>query len=87
MAIKRTIKLGDTARDIITGFEGVVVARTEWLYNCVRFTLQPKELKDGAPLETVTFDEDQLQVVDLKVVPEKAVKTGGPRPEPQRPRI
>ena len=84
---KQKIELGDTVKDIITGFEGVVVARTDWLYNCVRFTVQPKEMKDGKPLDSITFDEDQLSVIASKSVKLRAARTGGPRPEPQRPRI
>jgi len=78
------ISLGDIARDSITGFEGVVIARTEWLFGCVRFTLQPQALHEGKPVETQTFDEEQLVWVRsttgaLRGAP---AQTGGPRPEP-----
>lgn len=54
------IRLGDIARDTITGFEGVVVARTEWLNGCWRLTLQPKKLQEnGKPIDTETFDDKQ----------------------------
>lgn len=78
------IKLGDMARDSMTGFEGKVIAITDWLYGCRRFTLQPVELdKDGNLRKTEAFDEPQLVLVEE--TPAKApAKTGGPRPEPER---
>lgn len=63
-----SVKLGDRVRDLITGFEGIVVARCEWLYGCVRLTVQPEKLKDGKQLETATFDEPQLKVMKVGVV-------------------
>lgn len=78
------IKLGDVAKDTITGFKGVVVARTEWLNGCVRITLQPKQLQEnGKPIDSETFDDTQLILVHAG--PSRAPKeTGGPRPEPRR---
>ena len=77
------IELGQTARDTITGFEGVVVADTKWLHGCRRLSLQPRALKDGKPLESHTFDEPQLELVVAQ--PEAGTdQTGGPRPEPAR---
>jgi hypothetical protein len=78
------IKLGKTYQDKISGFEGVAVARTDWLYGCVRITLQPKKLHDGKPVDSSTFDEPQL--VEVAEEPIKAPKgsRGGPRSEPVR---
>lgn len=90
MAVK--INVGDSAKDTITGFTGVVVARTEWLNGCARLTIQPSQLdKDGKPIDTFTFDEMQLEFVSARLVegPLRADRepfraTGGPRPEPSR---
>lgn len=78
------IRLGDLARDTITGFEGVVVGITQWLHGCRRFVIQPRELKDGKPIETQSFDEPQLVLVQRRAVLEGSRATGGPRPEPVR---
>lgn len=78
-----SIKNGDFARDTITGFEGIVVATTDWLYGCRRLTLQPKAMHDGKPIEPQTFDEPQLELVSKEEVKGKN-DTGGPRPEPVR---
>lgn len=81
-----TIKLGDIAKDKVTGFTGVVVAQTTWLNNCVRLTLQPTSLsKDGAPRPSETFDEYQVELVKRSAVPGKQ-DHGGPAPAPTRAR-
>lgn len=79
----RPIELGDTARDTITGFTGVVVAKTKWLHGCERLTLQPQELKDGKPIDAHTFDVPQLALVTSQIATGTS-DTGGPRPEPTR---
>lgn len=38
---KVNVQLGDKARDTVSGFAGVCVARTEWLNGCWRMTLPP----------------------------------------------
>lgn len=37
------MQLGDRVRDSISRLSGVVIGRTEWLYGCVRLTVQPEE--------------------------------------------
>lgn len=82
------IGLGDLVRDRITGFEGIVIGRTEWLRGCDRVTVQGRELHDGKPTEPVSFDVPDVELVQKSVVerdeapPER--KTGGPRPTPTR---
>jgi hypothetical protein len=84
---KTEIHLGDTARDTITGFQGTVVARTEWLYGCRRIVIQPNTLHEGKPIENMSFDEPQCELVHragAAVQSPELRKTGGPRPEPVR---
>ena len=81
------VQLGDKAKDTVSGFTGVCVARTEWLNGCWRMTLQPQALdKDGKPCEAQTFDDFQLEVTKPKVQLVGSKKTGGPRDGPARPR-
>lgn len=61
-----TIKLGQTIKDSITGYQGVAIGRTKWLYGCVRITIQGDLDKDGKVPDTVCFDEEQLIVVKAK---------------------
>lgn len=82
---RELIQVGDLVRDTITKFDGVVVAITEWLNGCVRVTVQPKQLKDGKPIDTFVFDVEQLQVLK-RAKPAAKVPTGGDRPSAiQRP--
>jgi len=78
-----TIELGDEAKDTVTGLTGVVVCRTQWLHGCVRFGVQPRELKDGKPVDPTYVDEPQLELV-TKAVARRSSATGGPRPAPVR---
>lgn len=79
------LELGDIAKDRITGFTGVVVAKTFWINGCIRLTLQPQKLKkgDGSPIDNQTFDCEQLEVVKQKVV-EQSRPHGGPMPDIRR---
>lgn len=84
-----TVSLGDRVKDRITGVEGIVIGITEWLYNCRRPIVQPSSLSgDGKPLDSLSFDEPQLEVLETAVfkseVPSAAEKTGGPRETPRQ---
>jgi hypothetical protein len=86
-----SIQLGDRVRDRISGFEGVVIGITEWLYNCRRPIVQPSTVgSDGKPIETQSFDEPQLEVLESaafeahKTGEIAPAKTGGPRMTPAR---
>lgn len=57
------IELGANVKCSVTGYVGVVVARTVWLYGCVRIQVQGPIDKDGKVPEIVGFDEDQLTVI------------------------
>ena len=86
------VELGDLCKDKITGYEGICVARTEWLNGCWRVTLQAQKLdKDDKVPEGYTFDEPQIEIkkkgkvkvlVDGTKVGTK--DTGGPRDNPVR---
>lgn len=79
-----TLKLGDKARDQISGFTGTIVAITEWLNGCRRITIQPSALHEGKPVENSTFDAEQLEKVEEGPVLSPS-RTGGPSIAPQRP--
>ena len=78
-------QLGNRVRDRITGVEGIVIADCQWIYGCRRLTIQPQALKDGHPVNSITFDADQLEVLDPSTpksfVAAKKAPTGGPAPE------
>ena len=70
------MKLGSRVRDSITGFAGIAVSRTEYLYGCVQVGVQPVVLTpEGKPEEIVYFDEQRLSGTSAAV-------TGGPGDHP-----
>jgi hypothetical protein len=80
--------LGDLVKDRVTGFTGVIMARTQWFNGCVRYLLQATALKpDGGTVDEHNFDEEQIELVEVrKVVPPAHVmlkkgkgKKGGPK--------
>lgn len=87
------IKLGCEAQDAITCYTGVVVCISEWLNGCKRVTIQTKELHDGKPIESQTFDIEQLELVTEETVFTRTIDaakrvakslTGGPHDQPSR---
>lgn len=82
------IKLGSKVRDHITGFEGIAVARTTWLYGCNRIVIEPTSLdKDGSPVKPESFDEQRIELLEERapfVAPVSEATSGGPYPEATR---
>jgi len=82
------MKLGARVKDNLTGFEGVMTGKTEWLYGCVRIGIEPTELdKDGKPQETMWFDEQRVEIVKpkkVKISASSRATSGGPKPDPRR---
>jgi len=61
--------LGDLVRDSITGFEGIVLGKSEYLFGCVRCLVQARDLdKDGNVKKGEWLDEGQLKVVSKGVI-------------------
>ena len=78
-----SLRLGDVAKDRISGFSGTIVAITEWLNGCRRITIQPSQLFEGKPVDNHTFDAEQIEKVSEG--PSQTKKpTGGPSIAPMR---
>lgn len=76
--MSESIELGSYVADVITGYSGVVIAITHWLYGCVRAGVQSKKLKeDGTFPEAVWFDIKQLFIVEEEIIEEKETKVYG----------
>lgn len=80
-------QLGDRARDLVTGFSGVIISRTEYLNGCIRYGIQPPLDKDGKMPDAVWIDEQQLVPtgelnVKAAYLSKAAEYTGGDRPAP-----
>lgn len=57
------INLGATAKDIITGFEGVVTGRASYLTGCDQYLVSPRGDKEAR-----WFDEQRLEVDEFRVL-------------------
>lgn len=62
-------KLGKEAKDKITGFKGIIIGRTEYLYGCNVYGVAPKSMKDGQKQETEWFDEGRIKIVGKGIKP------------------
>ncbi len=60
------IRMGDSVKDVVTGFAGVVVAKIEYITGCTQFGVSPKA-KDGKLNDTLYIDEKRLQIVGKRV--------------------
>jgi len=54
-------ELGSLISDRISGIEGILIARTQWLYGCNRYVMQPSVSTDGKPADTLHLDEGQVR--------------------------
>ncbi len=65
----REATLGAYAREIISGFEGVIIGKTLHVNGCHRVVIQPTKLKDGEPLSALSVDVQQVELVpDVAVI-------------------
>jgi hypothetical protein len=73
--------LGFLAKDVNTGFTGVVTAVTEYAYGCAHITLEPEVLdKEGALIKGYSFDEPRIEVLEVRdhgrKIEEPTIKVG-----------
>lgn len=80
------LELGLRAKDKITGFEGVLTSRCEFLTGCNRYCIQPTELRDGKPIDSLYFDEAQIEVVSKGITSDSVQgdKKGCCSPDPSK---
>ena len=76
------IKLGDRVRDKMTGFEGTVNARIEYMYGCTQFEVQPDVDKTGAYRSHEWIDEPQLEIIKSNGQKKAKPRYGGIRHHP-----
>lgn len=73
---------GDIVKDKITGFNGVVVARIQYLTGCNRYSIQSRILADEKPVEWQNFDEDQLNILKEDIIKIQTDRSkGGVKPK------
>jgi len=77
---KSMIKLGDLVRDKVSGYQGIVVGISDFLYGCKRIGIQAQNLHDGKPVESIWIDLPQAELIEgqkVKTVESDRI-TGGP---------
>lgn len=76
------LELGDTGKHAVTGFEGIVTARVEYLTGC----LQPQGVTpEGKPLDSFYFDEPYVDLVERGTVANRTpTRTDGSTMPPGR---
>lgn len=58
------VRLGDVVRDVVTGVEGILTGRFEYLGGCLMGSVQPIGTQnDGKPYDATTFDWCRLRYV------------------------
>lgn len=76
------VKLGEIAEDVITGYRGVVVRRSEFMNGCVNFILRAKGKADKEPPQQQAVSHFALKRIGVgisKTLPKPvAVKVGDP---------
>jgi len=60
------IKLGDKAKDRITGYEGIVTGQARYLYRDHQVLIQPEKFKEGCVLEEEWFPVKQVIAIKQK---------------------
>ncbi len=83
--MEHLFKLGDRVRDSLTGFEGIVIGRSEWLTGCNTIGLKSEQLEGGkAPELWLDQTRGQLIVAQAYTLPRStgrpatALDAGGP---------
>ena len=66
--MKTVTVLGETYRDVISGFEGVCTGKATYITACDQSCLKPRTLnKDGDPRDGQWFDDTQIEIVPTSV--------------------
>jgi len=71
------ISLGDKVRDTITGFEGRVTGRAEYISGCIQYAVTPPVNKDGEMADANWIDEQRIEIIESKSVIGRP--SGGPQ--------
>ena len=77
--------LGKKAKDKVTGLEGIITGRANYIYGCDQLLLMPTST-DGKAAEGAWFDVGRVEVIGEGISPEsvRADKPGGPSQGPRR---
>lgn len=81
------IQLGLKAKDKITGFEGIITCKVEYLTGCDQYGLTPPVGADGKVGQSEWFDEGRLVITGPGVAAEEVRTEANGGPNRDAPRI
>jgi hypothetical protein len=84
-----TYECGLEARDKITGIQGIIVARIDYLFGCNQYGLSQRspDTVTAKRLDTEYFDEGRIEIIGRGILPEEVqVEKGGADYNPDQPR-
>lgn len=61
--------LGKKVKDKVTGFEGIAIGITKYLYGCDVVGVTPAVDKDGKTGDTCWFDEGRIEIIGEGIEP------------------
>ena len=64
----KKIELGDTVKDIHSGFVGTAVVYSKFFNGCEQFEVAPKVGKDNRPVDSIGIDIQSLKIVKRGVL-------------------
>jgi hypothetical protein len=70
-------ELGKEVCTKVAGLKGIITSRSECLYGCNRYYIEPKVDKEGRKADGWWVDEDDVQIIGDGVTQTKK-NTGGP---------
>jgi hypothetical protein len=72
------VGVGLKVRDRVTGFEGIVTGRAEYITGCAQVLVQPKVDQKGAFVEGRWVDETRVEVLDYSPAFANETPNSGP---------
>jgi len=69
-------KLGATGKCLISGYQGLIVGRTEWLYGEAVYNVQTRGLHEGRPIESYGVNEKGLELVEESTIQKPVSERG-----------
>lgn len=64
----KQIQSGVKARDVVTGFEGIVTGKASYLTGCDQYLLAPPVDESGSSRDGKWFDVNRLEVTDHNAI-------------------
>lgn len=73
--------LGKQARDKVTGFEGVIIGKLNYLFGCAQYCIIPRAVNNELK-ESQWFDEGRIEMIGAGVSPDEVLadEPGGLNP-------